>query len=449
MRRLKRLFYIAVLVGIVAVLGGSFQQANAYRFSSTNYTIDASVGNSFGGSNSSTNYKLVSSGGESVIGNGAGGSYKLGAGYVAQLAKSMQLSVQPTGLIAYYPLDEGAGANVGDNSVNSNNGTGVNNTWTTGKVGGALAMNGSNRYVAIPDSASLNPSTITVSAWLNSSDTAGAASAVTKWDDITQGDGEWILGHGNTTGTFRFLIKIGGTIYRDESSTGFSTGTFHHVVGTYDGSKVHLYVDGAEVGSALSASGSMPATLPGVRIGNRSSDNNYYNGTVDEVKIFSRALTAKEIKAEYDASSAGYAAGVSLNTITAGSSQTADIDASILTDAAGYNLAVSQNQNLTSGANTIPAVSGSIASPVTWSEGSTKGLGFTLVITTATAIPGSWASGNAYAAFPGSATTFYTRTGYGSGVKDRLTMRVRADVAASQAIGDYANTVTWTGTTAP
>jgi hypothetical protein len=449
MLRLKRGLLIAVLVGAIATLGGMFQQANAYRFSSTNYTIDASVGNSFGGSNSSTNYKLVGSGGESVIGNGSGGSYKLGVGYVAQLDKSLQIAVQPSGLVAYFPLEEGAGSNVWDSSANSNNGTGTNNTWTTGKIGGALAMNGSNRYVNVPDSTSLNPTNITVSAWLNSSDTATTASAVTKWDDVTQGDGEWILGHGATAGTFRFLIKIGGTIYRNESSTGFSTGTFHHVVGTYDGSYVRLYVDGAEVGTALAASGSMPSTLPPVRLGTRASNNQYYNGIVDEVKIFSRALSAKEIKAEYDAGNAGNTAGASLSTITAGTSQTAKLDAIVQTDAAGYTLAVNQNQNLTSGANTIPAVSCSIASPITWSEGSTKGLGFTLYGTNATALPGTWSSGSAYAAFPASATSFYTRTGYTGGTKDVINIRLRADVNVTQAVGDYTNTVTWTGTAAP
>lgn len=438
-----------MVAGGIALFAGLFQNAAANRYQSTNYTIDASVGNSFGGSGSSTSYRLESSGGESIIGAGAGGSYKLASGYIAQLEKSLQITVQPSGLVGYWPLDAGTGTAVWDASANNNNGTGTNNTWTTGKVGGALAMNGSNRYVNIPSSVSVNPTNVTVSAWLNSSDTASTASAVTKWDDVTQGDGEWILGHGTAAGTFRFVIKIGGTIYRNESSTGFSTGAFHHVVGAYDGSNVRLYVDGAEVGTALPVSGSMPSTLPPVRLGNRASDNQYYNGIVDEVKIFSRALSAREIKAEYNAGVAGNGAGISLNSVVAGTSQTANLSAVVQTDAPGYTLAVSQNQNLTSGANTIPAISGSIASPLTWSEGSTKGLGFTLVNSTATAVPGKWSSGNAYAAFPGASTSFYTRTGYTAGAKDILTMRLRTDVAVSQAVGDYTNVVTWTGTVTP
>jgi hypothetical protein len=138
-----------------------------------------------------------------------------------------------------------------------------------------------------------------------------------------------------------------------------------------------------------------------------------------------------------------------IGTVTPGTSATINFTASILTDAPGYTLSVSQNNNLTSGGNTIPAVSGSITSPVSWTEGTTKGLGFSLVSTNATAIPGKWSSGSAYAAFPSSSTAFYTRTGYTAGSTDTLDMRVRLDVANSQPTGSYTNTVTWIGTTTP
>ena len=140
---------------------------------------------------------------------------------------------------------------------------------------------------------------------------------------------------------------------------------------------------------------------------------------------------------------------ISLGNITPGTSSNATVTASVITDAPDYTLAVNQNNNLTSGGNTIAAVSGSIASPVTWVEGTTKGLGFTLVSTNATAIPGTWSSGNAYAAFPGTSTTFYTRNGFSGGATDTLTMRVKIDVPTSQVPATYTNTVTWVGTTIP
>jgi hypothetical protein len=140
---------------------------------------------------------------------------------------------------------------------------------------------------------------------------------------------------------------------------------------------------------------------------------------------------------------------ISLGTVTPGTSNNATVTASVITDAPDYTLAVNQNNNLQSGAYSIAAVSGSIASPVTWVEGTTKGLGFTLVSTNATAIPGSWNSGNAYAAFPNTSTTFYTRNGFSGGATDTLTMRVKLDVPSSQPGAAYTNTVTWVGTTIP
>lgn len=140
---------------------------------------------------------------------------------------------------------------------------------------------------------------------------------------------------------------------------------------------------------------------------------------------------------------------INLGSFTPGTSTAATVTASVITDAPGYGLSVNQDHDLQSGAYTISPVSGSIASPATWVEGATKGLGFTLVSTNATAIPGKWSSGNAYAAFPGGNTTFYTRTGYSGGATDTLTMRVKLDVASSQQAASYSNTVTWVGTTTP
>ena len=173
------------------------------------------------------------------------------------------------------------------------------------------------------------------------------------------------------------------------------------------------------------------------------------NGSIDEVRLFDRILTADEVKAEYNAQNTGSSSGLSLNVITPGASQIAEFDAIMQTDAPGYSLAIHQNHDLQFGVNTIPAVAGSIASPLTWNEGTTKGLGFTLYSTTATAIPGTWSSGTAYAALPGSSTSFYTRTGYTAGAKDVLSLRLRSDVNTTQPSGFYENMMTITGTMTP
>lgn len=140
---------------------------------------------------------------------------------------------------------------------------------------------------------------------------------------------------------------------------------------------------------------------------------------------------------------------LSFGTQTPGVSNTVNFSSSVITDAPGYILSVNQNNDLTSGANTIPGVSGSIASPVAWSEGTTKGLGFSMVSTNATAIDGKWNAGSSFAAFPGTATSFYTRDGFSGGATDTHNLRIRLDTATNQPTGTYTNTVTWTGTMIP
>lgn len=139
----------------------------------------------------------------------------------------------------------------------------------------------------------------------------------------------------------------------------------------------------------------------------------------------------------------------SLGPITPGTSATTPLTMTVRTDAPGYSIAVNQDHDLQFSTNTIPGVSGTIASPLAWTEGTTKGLGFSLASSTGTAPPPKWSSGSAYAAFPGAGTTMYTRTGYTGGATDSLTINVRADVTASQVSGAYTNTVTWTGTMTP
>ena len=142
-------------------------------------------------------------------------------------------------------------------------------------------------------------------------------------------------------------------------------------------------------------------------------------------------------------------ASLNLGAVSAGSSNTASTTLSVYTDAPGYVLAGQQDHGLQSGSNFIPSVAGSIDSPLAWTEGVTKGLGFSLASTNATAIPGKWSSGNSFAAMPDSSTGFYTRTGYTNGAMDALEVKFRLDVAQSQATGSYSNTVTWTGTITP
>ena len=77
----------------------------------------------------------------------------------------------PPGVVAAYGFDTGSGTAVTDQSGNGNNGTLTNATWagaTAGRFGNALSFNGTNAFVSIPDSNSLDLTTgMTIEAWVN------------------------------------------------------------------------------------------------------------------------------------------------------------------------------------------------------------------------------------------------------------------------------------------
>ncbi len=431
---------LIVLASVSPLLIDNAAQADQY--SSTSYQIDASVMNSFGGETTSTNYNMVSSGGESIVGNGASGSYVLGQGYVAQLQKSLRLSVQPSGLAGHWALDEPSGTMAYDSSASANHGNTVaSSTWIAGKLAGSAVLNGSSQYITLADIDI--PTNITVEAWVYPTSTQ-TSKIISKFSSTNDTQGNLAL----VSNVPSFSITTGGTIRNATAGAALSNGAWSHVVGVYNGSTAKLYVNGAEVAS-VAATGAIAANNFVWTLGrDANASSNYFAGRLDNVKIFSVALSPSQVTEEYRAQNMGVSTGLSLGLVAPGVSNTALFTAIVATDAGSYDLYVQQNQNLTSGAYSIPAVSGTIASPAAWSEGTTKGLGFTLVSTNATAIPGKWSSGNAYAAFPASSTLFYSRTGTQS-TKDTLDMRLRLDTTLAQQSGTYDNTVTFTGTIKP
>ena len=417
------------------------------RFTSTDYIIDASVMNNAGGNQSSSSYKLTSSAGESITGNGSSGSYKLGAGYVAQLEKqsgsSIKLVTQPSGLVAYYPFDENSGTSTTkDESINTANGTLVSApTWTTGKLGAALQFNGTSQVVDMGNGTQFQTSQHSVSAWVKyTSNTT---------DQVVAGKGQsYALVVGSKPGVRQFS----GTPSTC-SSTGLTTndGAWHHLVVTVDAGVTNgtkLYLDGALVQSCTVTIAAQTENFAVGALDAGSTYSNFYTGAIDEVKVFNRILSAAEVSAEYSAQNSGVPSGIALANIIPGSPVTTGLTAIVTTTGAtSYNLAINQDHDLQKGTDTIPAISGTIASPAAWTDGTTKGLGFT--VSSSPAAYGSWSNGTNFAAVPNSSTTFYVRNSPQNGVKESVGLTFKADTTLANPAGSYADTVTVTGTVSP
>ncbi len=195
-------------------------------------------------------------------------------------------------IVGYWRFDEGSGVTVSDASGHGNIGTVYGASWVDGTSGAALSFDGSDDFVEVPYSSSLDFEALTWSAWvkLDAFRIEGCGVVSKAW--TVDYAGEW-------SGSIRPDGRIGFTILTDSGrvdlagSTVLSPGTWYHVAGTYDGSVMRVYVNGVEDGNA-SHSGSLHLDMP-LRIG-RAGRVGFMDGVIDEVRVYNRALTPAEIR---------------------------------------------------------------------------------------------------------------------------------------------------------
>jgi len=204
-------------------------------------------------------------------------------------------------------FDEGSGSNMTyDYSGNKNNGTLTNmniagnstSGWnsTDCKYGNCLKFDGINDYVDCGNSESLQiTSAITVSVWVKVKNEGSYDAIVAKSDGNTAG---WVLSARGDDDTWSFWVYV-GSFYRGQMAKTWQDGNWHHVVGTYDGETVTIYVDGVEGTEDTTPSGDITDYNGNVMIGQESDGGVFFDGTLDEVKIYSRALSGDEVSADY------------------------------------------------------------------------------------------------------------------------------------------------------
>jgi fibronectin type 3 domain-containing protein len=209
----------------------------------------------------------------------------------------------PVGLVAAYGFDEGAGTTTADQSGSGNPGTLSNATWAgaaAGRFGNALSFNGTNSIVNVADSNSLDlTNAMTLEAWVRPAVAGNAYLTVIMKE--RPGSDSYAL-YANGSGNNRAPIAevyIGG--YRDAvGTTQLAPGVWAHLAATYDGSVLALYVNGVQAAQLLIA-GSMTTSTSPLRIGANTIWGEWFNGLIDEVRVYNRARTATEIQADMNA----------------------------------------------------------------------------------------------------------------------------------------------------
>lgn len=214
----------------------------------------------------------------------------------------------PNNMVAWWPGDNNA------NDIKGNNDGTFNGSYIPGKVSNAFSFSGTGTdFALIPQDASLEPAQITVDAWVKANGSPGNFKYILgKGANGCDSAASYALYTGANGGLI-FYVFDGSTFALSPNAGQFVNiwdNNWHLVAGTYDGNNVSLYVDGNLIGSTqtsininYSLSNNNDLTIGKF---NQACDfNSAFQGGVDEVEIFSRALSQSEIQSIYAAGSLG------------------------------------------------------------------------------------------------------------------------------------------------
>lgn len=217
--------------------------------------------------------------------------------------------VAPLSPAAWWPGENNAGTLVGTDSGAEFEGA----SYGAGRIGNAFVFDGVNDVVVVADSDSLRPAQITVEAWVNPTyPMSGTGGVITKTSSSNGTNGYGLSQLGNDS-SFGFWVNNRGNA-GSRTSTPLTAGVWQHVVGTYDGTALRLYVNGQLV-ATTPYTAAINHSSSALLIGGGSADG-AWKGGIDEALIYGRALAQAEIQQRYAATTTdnqGMPQGLSLN----------------------------------------------------------------------------------------------------------------------------------------
>ncbi len=215
-----------------------------------------------------------------------------------------------------WKFEEGSGTTAADSSSNGNNGTIKGATWATGINGGGLSFDGSNNYVSVPV---MNNEEISISSWfykdVNDTTNADAIFGAYKRNaDVRLREGFDLRFPKWNPDKLQFILvtedQAGNRTQKiAQKDLGDSVSKWFHAVGTYNKTtgKQKLYVNGQLAHTQTYPAGSTIVPLiafPDMRIGHSRTNKGFYNGKIDDVRLYNQALNDQVVQYLY-ANSAG------------------------------------------------------------------------------------------------------------------------------------------------
>lgn len=206
-----------------------------------------------------------------------------------------------TSLVAYWAMDESSG-DVADATGNGHTAVDNSSVSATGKISNSREVGGG--YLEVASDSAWNSSSFSVSFWVKRSGSIGTyLNTVISHDNAWYSGGGWIIGFENSDAV---TIYFWGTFTSLTGSwTGSGDGSWHHIVVTFDGSTLSIYVDGS-----LDASSGMPpfnTCTTTLLIGAQHDPDTsifslpYVTNNMDEIGFWSRCLSSTDVTNLYNA----------------------------------------------------------------------------------------------------------------------------------------------------
>jgi len=207
-----------------------------------------------------------------------------------------------SGLVAAYSFDEGTGSTLNDSSGRGNHGAIRGAQWTAaGRYCGALSFNGSSDWVTVADQGSLElTGPFTISAWVKPASVSTLAPVAVKERaggisyGIYSSEGRLINGLSRAPSA---IATVNRTESAATSVSALPVNAWSHLAATFNGGFLSLYVNGA-LARSRPARGWLAGGAGPLRIGANAVLGQFFQGVVDELRVYSRELSESELQAD-------------------------------------------------------------------------------------------------------------------------------------------------------
>jgi hypothetical protein len=213
-------------------------------------------------------------------------------------------------LVLAYDFEESSGTTAED-SKGSNDGiiSGSPTMQQTGKSGKCYDWDGSNDKIVVPDADALSfTNAMSISLWINSDITGTTKYLIAKAINMASSTGAEMEYRMFWYGTYNIIVTYlspSGTVTNEKevyANFALSANTWYHIVWTYDGSNIKIYIDNDEKVSSAWSSNIYNGTSD-LRIGHKKqsgSEVDFFNGNIDGFYMWNKALTTAEIEWLYN-----------------------------------------------------------------------------------------------------------------------------------------------------